>query len=182
MQAVLNLLWDKLLPALQTKRVKADPASLARLTQKLGSLSVRGADGRESSPHASKFFGRKFVFPENEQKLESITLAQAGRGGGATLVVQSAGKTREVVCGYREWKKGLGSFGTYVNQPAAATSAWAGDDTLIVKQCFYETPFYVTTKLRFSGDELLYDAESNVGFGATKRPQLVGRAQAQASQ
>jgi hypothetical protein len=30
--------------------------------------------------------------------------------------------------------------------------------------------------LKFSGDELLFDSQSNVGFGATKQPQLVGKA------
>ena len=47
----------------------------------------------------------------------------------------------------------------------------------MVKQCFYETPFYVTRKLRLAGNELFYDAESNLGFRATRQPQLVGRAE-----
>jgi hypothetical protein len=45
----------------------------------------------------------------------------------------------------------------------------------VVKQCFYETPFYLTRKLRFDGQQLIYDAEANVGFRGTKQPQLVGR-------
>ena len=59
----------------------------------------------------------------------------------------------------------------------SATSAWAQDDTLVVKQCFSETPFYVTHTLRFDGNQLFYDAETNVGFRGTKQPQLVGRAE-----
>ena len=38
------------------------------------------------------------------------------------------------------------------------------------------TPYYVTHKLRFEGDQVTYDAEANVGFRNTKQPQLVGRA------
>jgi len=44
------------------------------------------------------------------------------------------------------------------------------------KICFFETPFIVTVSLKFSGDELIFDSESNVVFGATKQQQLVGKA------
>jgi hypothetical protein len=31
-------------------------------------------------------------------------------------------------------------------------------------------------KLKFEGDQVILDSETNVAFGPTKRPQLVGRA------
>ena len=96
------------------------------------------------------------------------------RVGGRPLRAHAGGAFSS---GHREWQKGLGSFSTYVEQPAAATSAWAAENSFVVKQCFYETPFYVTHKLRFDGNQLFYDAESNVGFRNTKQPHLVGRAE-----
>ena len=177
MQAVLNLIWDKLLPAFGPRRLKTDASGQMRLTQKLGSLRVRPAEGAESSPLALKVFGRKFVFPANEQKLEAVTLSQDGGGKGVAVVVQSGGTTRTFASGYRDWKRGRGSFGTYTNEPVATTSAWTAEDTLVLKQCFYETPYYATLKLRFEGDQLFYDAESNVGFRGTRQPQLIGRAE-----
>ena len=62
-------------------------------------------------------------------------------------------------------------------QPAAASGAWTGDDTFKARVCFFETPFVVTLGLKFSGDQLTFDAQSNVGFGSTKQPQLVGKAE-----
>lgn len=47
--------------------------------------------------------------------------------------------------------------------------------TLVVKQCFTDTPFDLTRKLRFDGVQLIYDAETNVPFRGTKQPQRVGR-------
>jgi hypothetical protein len=146
------------------------------LTEKLAHLTVRPAQGSQSSPLAAKFLGRKYVFPTNEQKLEAITLTANGPGPDVQVSIQANGGTRQFSSGHREWQKGSGSFGTYVDQPAAATSAWATDDTFVVKQCFYETPFYVTHKLHFEGDQVFYDAEANLGFRNTKQPQLVGRA------
>ena len=55
--------------------------------------------------------------------------------------------------------------------------AWTEDGTYTAKLCFYETPFTMTLTLKFSGEELHFNAESNVGFGATKGPQLVGKAE-----
>ena len=175
MQAVLNLIWEKLLPALAPQRLKRDAPNQKRLLHRFASLTVRPAEGAATSPLASKVLGRKFVFPTNEQKLETVTLSTDPAGHGVTIALQSAGLTHQFVAGYREWKKGRGSFSTYVDEPAAATGAWTTDDTFVVKQAFYETPFYVTRKLRLDGDRLLYDAESNVGFRATKQPQLIGR-------
>ena len=177
MQGMLNLIWDKLLPAFEPKRLKADAVIQRKLKEKLASLTVRPADGSDSSPLAAKVLGRKFVFPANEQKLEAITLNANQGSRGMTVTIQSSGVTHQFTSGHREWQKGRGSFGAYLDQPAAATSAWAQDDTLVVKQCFSETPFYVTHKLRFDGNQLFYDAETNVGFRGTKQPQRVGRAE-----
>jgi CubicO group peptidase (beta-lactamase class C family) len=41
----------------------------------------------------------------------------------------------------------------------------------------HETSTSVTASLKFSGDQLLYDAECNVAFGPTKQPQLIGRSE-----
>jgi hypothetical protein len=61
-------------------------------------------------------------------------------------------------------------------QPAAASGAWTAADTFTAKICFYETPFIITLTMKFDGDRLLLDSRSNVGFGATKMPQLAGKA------
>lgn len=177
MQGVMNLIWDKLLPDFGTKRLKADAVNQKKLTEKLTGLTVRPAEGTESSPVAAEILGRKFVFPANEQKLEAITLTPNSEGQGVTISIRANGITQQFSSSYREWQKGSGSFGTYVDRPASATSAWATEDTLVMKQCFTETPYYVTRKLRLDGNQLFYDAESNVGFRNTKQPQLVGRAE-----
>jgi hypothetical protein len=175
MQGMLNLIWEKLLPAFEPKRLKSDATSQRKLKEKLASLTVRPAEGSASSPLAAGILGRKFVFPANEQKLEAITLTTNRNGSGITVTMQLNGVSHHFASSHREWQKGRGSFGAYVDQPAAATSAWAKDDTLVVKQCFVETPFYVTHQLRFDGDQVFYDAETNVGFRGTKQPRLVGR-------
>ncbi len=92
-----------------------------------------------------------------------------------TLVARIAGVEQRIACGRGTWQKGRLAWGKLPEQPVAASGAWTGDDTFTAKLCFYETPFIVTVKLKFSGDELSCTSESNVGFGSTKGSELVGK-------
>jgi CubicO group peptidase (beta-lactamase class C family) len=174
MQSVLNLVWDKLLPAMQAGPLAADDPARIKLAQKLKVLALRTPEG--ANPPA-KVAGKKYVFPTNDRKLEWIKIESEGKDGGVVLVAQMDGVERRINCGHNAWQKGRAAWGRFAEQPAAASGAWSGDDTYTAKLCFYETPFVVTLRLQFSGEEVRYHAESNVGFGATKESQLVGKAQ-----
>jgi len=182
MQAVMNLVWDKLLPAFADRPLPADSGAAARLESRLKALSVRFPEGAATSPQSAKILGRKFTFPANEQKLESITVLSDATGGGLTLVTKAGGGESRLRCGHREWTRSRGPFGSglsgaYTDEPLAASAAWAAEDTLVVKVCAYETPFYRTLRLRFADGQLTLDSEVNVGFGGTKQPQLIGQAE-----
>ena len=178
MQGVMNHVWEKLLPNFGTKRLSANAATQKMLTEKLAGLSVRPAQGGESSPLTAKLSGRKFVFPENTQKLETLTFKSDGNKE-TVVSIQARDTAYSFPAGYREWQRGpaMGGDYTFTNNPAAATAAWTSEDTLVVKQCLTETPYYVTHQFRFVGDQVFYDLQRNVGFGATKQPQLIGRAE-----
>jgi hypothetical protein len=62
-------------------------------------------------------------------------------------------------------------------EAAAASGAWAADDTYVARIALQETPFVLTATLRFAGDEVTMDREWNVAFGETKLPRLEGRAE-----
>lgn len=59
----------------------------------------------------------------------------------------------------------------------ASSGAWTGDGTYTAKICFYQTPFIITIRLKFSGQEVLFDSEANVSFGQAKEPPLRGRSE-----
>jgi hypothetical protein len=93
-----------------------------------------------------------------------------------TLVARFNGAEQRIVCGRGAWRKGRAAWGALAAQPVAASGAWTADDTFAARLCFYETPFIFTARLKFSGDEVRCDVESNVGFGPLKQAQLVGKA------
>jgi hypothetical protein len=174
MQAVLNLVWDKLLPAMRPESLPPDEDSRRKLEQTLVGLRLPPQKGSASPAQVS---GKKFVFPSNNRKIEAIALEGDGQSNAMTLVARIDGVERRISCGAGSWTKGKVALGPlFPEQPAAASGAWVGDDTFKARICFYETPFIVTMTLKFAGDRLFLDSESNVGFGPTRQPQLVGKA------
>ena len=180
MQAVLNMIWDKLLPALQPQVLPPDPDAVSQLRDQCAHLEVSPVQGAPTSSLAGKILNRTFAFSTNEQHLESLTLASSDAG--QTLTLRLAGQTITLPCGYHTWQKGRAplltgrQLGQYPDEPTAGTFAWPADATCAIKLCAFKTPYHIMFTLQFNGDEVTLDAESNVSFTATKWPQLVGRA------
>ena len=177
MQGVMNLVWDKLLPAMQPKRLGANKEARKKLEQTLANLTLRPQHGTGSPATAAKWSGKTFTFPGNNQKLETVALEFGNVGSPVTLVTRCNGVEQRTVCGSGAWMKGRMTYAALTEQPVAASGAWTADDTYTAQLCFYETPFVLTLNLKFSDDQLLYDCEYNVNFGPTKQPQLVGKSQ-----
>jgi CubicO group peptidase (beta-lactamase class C family) len=171
MQAVLNLVWDKLLPALKPTPLTADEGAARELARTLKGLTIRPPKGKGT---AAKTDGKKFAFPANDLKLESLAL-EPGADGRTTLVVRVGGAERRIECGSGAWHKGRAAWGTFAEQPAAAAGAWTADDTFTARVCFTETPFIATFRLAFTAGQVRFEPEWNVGFGATKGKALVGK-------
>jgi CubicO group peptidase (beta-lactamase class C family) len=172
MQAVLNLVWDKLLPAMNSGPLATDLESHTKLETALSALTLRPQAGSASPAKATN---KTYLFPTNDRKLEAITLQSDEKGEAVTLVAKFAGSEQKISCGRGNWQKGKMAYGSFAEQPAAASGAWTANDTFTAKICFYETPFVLTLSLKFSGDKLEFDSHSNVGFGPTRPKQLVGK-------
>jgi CubicO group peptidase (beta-lactamase class C family) len=175
MQAVLNQVWDKLLPGFSKDPLPAAQDGCAALCARTSGLKLKPAEGVATSPEAAEVAGKKYVFPANDSKLDSLVLTPDADGKGATVKLVLNGAETSIACGYQEWKRGRGTYGAYKDEPAAATGAWSKENTYVVKEVLYETPFYVTMTLQFAGADVTCGFETNVGFGATKKPALVGR-------
>ncbi len=182
MQAVLNHVWDKLLPAFSAKRLPANKDGNERLASKLRNLTVKQPKGGATSPLAETVLGRTFVFPANDQKLESLSFSTLVSDG--WLVTRSINGTEtSLKCGHGRWLKGdgllgaspRGPLGALATEPLAGSAAWTADDTFVIKICARETPYQTTFTLKFAGDEVSVQSQTNVGFGKTKGAPITGR-------
>lgn len=182
MQAVMDLVWEKLLPAMKPRALPEDTAARRKLETKLAALRVNLPPGDSTSPLAAKVSGQWYEFPENERGIKAVALDLSSSS--PALVVRTSSSETRTPLGIGSWAKSQGSFSNgmdrFLSVPErlqiAASGVWATADTFTIKLVAHETPFYSTLTMRFEGERLVVDSEYNVAFGPTKLPQLVGQA------
>ena len=181
MQQVMNLVWDKLLPAMKPGRLPENPAARRQLEARLAALKVKFPNGSPSSSISKTVSGKWFEFADNDRGIKAVSF-DFNSTAPVLTVRTTTGETRMTVSA-DTWSKNRGLFTNGLDRilavppnPLAATSgAWTAPDTFTVKIVLYETPFYSTLNFKFDGDRLLIDAEHNVSFGPTRLPQLIGQ-------
>lgn len=180
MQQVMNLVWDKLLPAMKPGRLPENPTARRQLEARLAGLKVKFPTGAASAPVSASVSGKWFEFAENDRGLKAISF-DFNSPSPALIVRTSAGETRMPI-GRETWTNSRGLFtngldralSVPANPLVAASGGWSAENTFTVKIVLSETPYYSTLNFTFDGDRLLFDSEHNVAFGPTRLPQLVG--------
>ena len=176
MQAVLNLVWDQLLPGPKKAAAARGPEAGPELKTQAGRVEARGRRRAPRPPRASAVSGRTYVFPANDDKVGVGQRSSSALRGRSSSSSARPARTSRVPCGRGRVAPGAGpSLMNGVSQKARGSGAWTSDHTYTAKNAVYETPFIATLVLQFKGDDLPLDADTNVGFGTTKRPQLVGK-------
>ena len=75
MASVMNLVWERLVPALKAGPLAADAASHRKLTDKLATLTLRSPAGTATSAMARTVAEKSYTFDSNKQSIESIALS-----------------------------------------------------------------------------------------------------------
>jgi hypothetical protein len=172
MQAVLNVVWDSLLPALKDEALSSDDEARKALESTLAGLTMPAQTGSAQPKEAVDH--KVYTFESGQDRIESLSLETGDKG--VTLIARINGEDRRITCGNGTWTDGRFAYSQFPEQPVAASGAWTSDDTFTTKLCFYETPFTLTLRLKFAGDSVTANADSNVGFGPTNRSERVGKA------
>jgi CubicO group peptidase (beta-lactamase class C family) len=177
----LDLIWKYLLPALKDAALPADAAADRRLAARLASLTLPLPPG--SATPAAGALGRKFVFADNPQKLESFALQAAPSGAGYTVSLRLAGRDETFTCGAGAWARGVWElppdvYGTGGHNVIATAGAWTSPDDYALAICHYRTPITTAVRLHFAGDACEVFMQDNVSLsGAPPLVHLTGRTQ-----
>ncbi len=157
---------------MKPSQLPSDEKASQNLVQRLKGLTVRLP---ENAGEFKKVFNKKYTFAANDLKVESISLMHESEEG-ETLVIRLGGVEERIMCGRGRWTDGQMAWGRMPLQPAAAAGGWTNAE-FTAKICFYETPFIVTLRFRFSDGEVVLHSETNVGFGSTEHSDLVGKSE-----
>jgi len=174
MQAVLDLVWKHLLPAMSAAPLPAVLTAQGALTKKLAGLALLPPKGKAASPLAERISGRTYRMERNPLGVRWARFDFSG--GQCTLRMRDRRGEHQVTCGAGSWLEGSTTLLDRIPPMVAASAVWSAADTLLITLRSYETPFVHRMACRFDGDQVTIGTTVNVSFGPTTLPELKGRA------
>ncbi len=177
LQGVLNVVWDKLLPALQGKpmALAADAAAHGKLKAKLAGLTLRTPVAVETSALAGTIAGKRYVFPKNSQGFETLTLTPSAAEANVTEVAVKIGSLDQRVSARAGgWQHGEFASGADA-VPIATSGAWTAPNTFTLEIVRTHTPFTTRYVLKFTDDQVSMTVEPNVGPRPAGAAAIIGR-------
>jgi CubicO group peptidase (beta-lactamase class C family) len=173
MQAVLNAVWDNLIPAIQPEPLP-ESGIHSTLKERLAGLAITPPQGKTTSPTTKKVSGRLYQLEENSKKYKSLQITFAG--GKATLIIKDEKGEKSIGIGQKSWVKSEASLSLGTSDKIACRGAWKDEKTYTVTVCAYETPFIMSMDLAFDGDTVSYAERVNVSFAPPQAQTIKGRA------
>ena len=184
MQAVLDLVWEHLLPAMGAGALEDDTAAHGLLTERLEHLHLPPLQGEKTAPLENEILGKAYRFSASGSTPELLELTLNRDGDGWNLTLRGADGEHHVGCGYGNWQAGETAFPNpgptpfRLNSPepvpTRTSGAWTGPDTFAFRLYFLETPHALTFTCRFSETGLRLERRWNVHFGELELPALTG--------
>lgn len=173
MQAVLNLVWDYLLPGIHQGVLPEDADIQKNLADKLAGLCIKFPEGASKSPMAAAISGQSFEFETNEAGFQSVKIDVSEDR--YVITFKNKYGVHSFNCGLGAWEKGQTILEQSEPQPVAASGAWESPDHFVVKLCYYETPFCPRLDFNFAGGKLNFSMKANVTFGTENPVVLTGQ-------
>jgi CubicO group peptidase (beta-lactamase class C family) len=178
MQEEINLVWQYLLPAFKKDKLPEDKAAVARLKEKIRSLSIP-IPPKHKSATATKITGKSFAIETNDKHMQNISFSFKKDVCNVTLKTDTATFRFDFAAG--EWQSGI------TNKPAPSLTAgmientsmlypakilgsytWQDDNTLKLVLRYIESPHTETFTCHFNENKVTLDLEKSFDYGKNK--------------
>ena len=174
MQAILNIVWEHLLPAMEKNALPPDDEGLNRVQDLPKIPAISTVEGEESSPNASNISGKTYFMEPNGLAIKSITFNFDTSPD--VITINSEETEQSFSVGYEAMEFGSMISSQLVSREIAVSGAWDSSDKYHVKIIYFETPHEFEFTFQFKEDKLIWDTDMNVNFGPTSLEQLKGNA------
>lgn len=165
MQAVLDLVWTHLQPAMADPgSTEASPAAAShRLQDRLNNLTLPVPKAGAIHP-ASSLSGRWYDFEDNTLALQALKIEFHEKRFEVTFAV-SGGHTT-LSGGYGQWLEGDTTFFAPQNRstPVAVQGVWQDASTFVMTICYTKTPFVSTLSMAIGDTSLELHTSYNASF------------------
>jgi CubicO group peptidase (beta-lactamase class C family) len=174
MQAILNVVWDTLLPALgeKPKVVKRHQQELRRT---LAGLRLDPPAFRENPAAAGAVDGKTYELEANDAKLRSLSFAFAK---GRLILTLRGRRTSRYRCGAGKWSAGktrLDGSRDRATQPVRCAYTWTAAGALEATVRTITTPFRTTISCSFAEDAVEVALSANVSWGPPQGTPIRGK-------
>lgn len=159
MQAVLDNVWEHLLPAMQRQALPANSPAYKELCDKLAVLSLPLVYGATSSPYVQQWSKKTYKLESNHLKLDSVTVQFDDER--TTLILRDEHSEHPIQIGYSTWVKGTTNMRGRGDEPVAACGAWTAEDTYEVRICCYGDAYCPIFRFHYTGGEFQLEVEPN---------------------
>lgn len=162
MQAVLDIVWSELLPALSSDVANPDAEAQATLLERLAALRFDPPQETQLSPAETRFEGRTFRMETNELQLDGFAFRFSKQG--AELVLSNGQLGDQIVeLGRGAWRSGWLQLDG-IRHRAEGSFTWMDGDVLDIRLILVETPFTFSLACRSDGDSLEVRMTSNLAW------------------
>ena len=180
MQRIMNIAWERLLPAFGPAPLAEDAPAHNRLQEQLARLAIPIPDSKGEALGRAQWLGRRWQIAENGLGVRSLSLAP--EGDDSILSITTADATHQIRSSSARWI----SFESNLSLGAplmgadrtpyriAASEHWRDENTLLVRIAYTETPRMTGLLLRFSDQSLTIKIEHSASFGAGEVNELTG--------
>lgn len=161
MQAIMDNMWDHILPAIKGNELPDDKSNQAKLRQRLGNLALKIPVAENYSSLIPDINGKSFKIDTNEMNISQVTFSFSPDACKVTLE-NDKGK-HDILCGLGKWKDGFTDMSIapvkLVPTPVpgetktrvAASATWLERNTLELTLRYIETAHYEKVRYTFSG-------------------------------
>jgi hypothetical protein len=172
MQMVLDLVWQHVLPNLNSSITESKPDDLEQLLRTLGNLELEKVQGKKTSALVARVSGFEYSFKPNHAEIQTVQFHFLEQH--LELRVHNKSGHHTLLCGYEQWFNNetlfepTSRFANLELQQASLQGAWVEPDAFELRICFNESAFTFTMRFEFIGQNLEVHSRVNVGFGETE--------------
>jgi hypothetical protein len=174
MQAVLNAVWEHLLPALGTEALQENRDAEASLLLELRNLKLEPPRLEASSPLEAEISGVEYELEDNKEGLRAFSIRFSEQGG--TLLISDNRGMHTFHLGRNEWREGTYTMFMKEENPGCSSMTWRDKNTLLLTTRFVETPFCLTATCTFGEQNVQLLIQQNVSFGGPEPKPIMGKA------
>ena len=138
MQRVLDVVWDRLLPAFAKAALPEDPEAATTLRKRTAGLALKPVGGVRTG--GDEFLGKTFAFKEAPADIRDMRLEGASEGWTLRLTTPAGAQT--VPVGFGSWVRGRMKFSARKHEPlgeivgereVATSAAVQGDGSIVLR-------------------------------------------------